>query len=144
MIVAHVGFIPVRCSWPGGCVSEACDPHEPLTRARGGSIVDLDNLVLLCRVHHDWIDAHPVEATAMGMLVSQHRAPNVNDCATVPGMAERKPISIRVSDVADEWITGKATEHKVSRAVVLRAMLGVATGHVRDVDSKIKAMKDTA
>ncbi len=48
--------------WPDGevpaCVVPWCrrladDLHEPLTRARGGSITDEDNTVPLCRGHHD-------------------------------------------------------------------------------------------
>lgn len=145
LIVAHVGFIPVRCTWPGGCVNEACDPHEPLTRARGGSIVDLDNIVLLCRDHHDWIDQHPTEATALGMLVSQHhRSENVAESCTVPDMAERRPISMRISDSADQWVTDTATQLDTSRAVVLRAMLGVAAAHPREVAARVAAIKDTA
>lgn len=51
----------VRCSGP-------LDPHEPLTRARGGSITDPDNLMWICRTHHDWLHAHPVEAHEVGLL----------------------------------------------------------------------------
>lgn len=56
-----------------GCKSEASDGHEPLTRARQGSITDPKNIRLVCRVHHRWIHDHPAEATAEGWLVSGHR-----------------------------------------------------------------------
>lgn len=46
----------------------ALDPHEPLTRARGGSIVDPENLLWLCRSHHDWTHDHPVQAHEVGLL----------------------------------------------------------------------------
>lgn len=36
-----------------GCRRLADDVHEPLTRARGGSITDLANAVPICRPHHD-------------------------------------------------------------------------------------------
>jgi len=50
----------------------AVDVHEPLTRARGGSIVDPDNAVVVCRGCHDWIHDHPEEATLKGLLRSQY------------------------------------------------------------------------
>lgn len=51
----------VRCGGP-------LDPHEPLTRARGGSITDPENLVWICRAHHDYCHDHPIEATELGLL----------------------------------------------------------------------------
>lgn len=44
------------------------DPHEPLTRARGGSITDPSNLMWLCRAHHDFAHAFPDAAYEVGML----------------------------------------------------------------------------
>ena len=55
------------CVYPG-CDQLGVDPHEPLTRARGGSILDPANVVPICRPHHDWCDAHPIEAEALGLL----------------------------------------------------------------------------
>lgn len=52
----------VACSGP-------VDPHEPLTRARGGSITDSANIVFLCRRHHSWVHQHPREAHGLGLLV---------------------------------------------------------------------------
>lgn len=49
------------------------DVHEPLTRARGGSITDPDNGVLLCRRHHEWTHAHPREALELGLLRSRSK-----------------------------------------------------------------------
>ena len=43
-------------------MARSTDPHEPLTRARGGSIIDKANMVALCRECHDWIHAHPKQA----------------------------------------------------------------------------------
>ena len=42
--------------------------HERLTRARGGSITDPSNCVVLCNPCHDWIHAHPRQATQEGWL----------------------------------------------------------------------------
>ena len=50
------------------CGGYSVDVHEPLTRARGGSIVDEYNTVSLCRRCHDWIHAHPAEALSVGLL----------------------------------------------------------------------------
>ena len=46
------------CSVPW-CGQWADDLHEPLTRARGGSITDPGNCAPLCRKHHDDITFRP-------------------------------------------------------------------------------------
>lgn len=46
----------------------AVDVHEIKTRARGGSITDLDNLAILCRPCHDWVGTHPKAATFEGWM----------------------------------------------------------------------------
>lgn len=46
------------CEWPG-CSRLADDVHEKLTRARGGSITDPDNVAALCRGHHDYVTFTP-------------------------------------------------------------------------------------
>jgi len=56
-----------------GCSHTATDIHEPLTRARGGSILDAANTVAVCRGCHDWIHDHPAAATELGLLRSQPR-----------------------------------------------------------------------
>jgi len=50
------------------CRRRAVDIHEPLTRARGGSILDPANTVAVCRACHDWIHRHPESATRLGLL----------------------------------------------------------------------------
>ena len=52
------------------CNGLAIELHEPLTRARGGSILDPANTVAICRPCHDWIHAHPAAATDLGLLRS--------------------------------------------------------------------------
>jgi 5-methylcytosine-specific restriction endonuclease McrA len=49
-------------------VAYATDVHEIKTRARGGSIVDRDNLALLCRPCHTYITQNPAIGKADGWL----------------------------------------------------------------------------
>lgn len=51
------------------------DPHEPLSRGRGGSIVDRENVLMVCRRHHSWLHSHPVEAHGLGLLVHSWEKP---------------------------------------------------------------------
>ncbi|WP_262403460.1 hypothetical protein, partial [Actinomadura sp. CNU-125] len=57
------------CAVPD-CGRPADDVHEPLTRARGGSIIDPANMAPLCRPHHTEItDEQPAWAYDLGLLV---------------------------------------------------------------------------
>jgi hypothetical protein len=40
------------------CLARSVDVHEPLTRARGGDILDPENCRAVCRLHHDLIHAN--------------------------------------------------------------------------------------
>jgi hypothetical protein len=52
------------------CNKWADDAHEPLTRARGGSITDPGNVKVICRPHHDEITfTEPAWAYELGFLV---------------------------------------------------------------------------
>jgi hypothetical protein len=44
------------------------DPHEVIPRSAwpGGKLV-LDNVLIVCRMHHDWIGDHPVAAQSLGL-----------------------------------------------------------------------------
>lgn len=44
--------------------------HEPLTRARGGSISDPGNMIATCRGCHRWIHDNPERAKEIGLLRS--------------------------------------------------------------------------
>jgi hypothetical protein len=50
------------------CHAPSTDVHEPLTRARGGSILDPDNARAVCRMHHDLIHLEPSWAYEEGFL----------------------------------------------------------------------------
>jgi 5-methylcytosine-specific restriction endonuclease McrA len=53
------------------CMSRAAtDVHEIKTRARGGSLTDLENLALLCRPCHTWVTDNPAEARAQGWVLN--------------------------------------------------------------------------
>ena len=54
----------------------ATDVHELRSRARGGSITDLDNLALLCRPCHSWVTTHPAQATEQGWLLPSWDTPD--------------------------------------------------------------------
>lgn len=50
------------------CFGYSTDVHEVLTRARGGDILDPDNVRAICRRCHDWIHDHPTESLNLGLL----------------------------------------------------------------------------
>lgn len=50
------------------CDGFAVDGHEILTRGRGGSIVDPDNVLPVCRPCHTWITGHPAESERLGLV----------------------------------------------------------------------------
>jgi hypothetical protein len=44
------------------------DPHERIPRsAWADGIYEFDNVLVVCRAHHRWIDNHPDEAHALGL-----------------------------------------------------------------------------
>lgn len=55
-------------NWPEVNCGGPFDFHEVLTRARGGSITDPSNILMVCRCHHDWITAHPAESAEVGLV----------------------------------------------------------------------------
>jgi hypothetical protein len=67
-IVAELFEAHPICQVPW-CNERSTDPHEPLTRARGGSILDPSNVVAICRAHHDEITfTEPAWAYEIGFL----------------------------------------------------------------------------
>jgi hypothetical protein len=67
-LVAELLAEPMVCEVPR-CTALATDPHEPLTRARGGSILDRANVRLICSAHHSEIhDTEPAWAYEQGFL----------------------------------------------------------------------------
>jgi len=60
-----------QVTWDDNCQRRSMDVHEPLTRARGGSILSRDNAVATCRHCHRQIHIHPNQATDRGFLISR-------------------------------------------------------------------------
>lgn len=61
----------------------AQDVHERLSRARGGSITDLEqsHAITACRPCHTWLTDHPGLATRRRLLLSQwHTCPPIGPC----------------------------------------------------------------
>jgi hypothetical protein len=50
------------------CGLHVVDVHEVYPRGRGGSILDEGNCIAICRPCHRWVDAHPAQATELGLL----------------------------------------------------------------------------
>lgn len=68
MVEAKYGTGPVVCEVPW-CTNLATDAHEPLSRARGGSITDPENVRAVCRPCHRVItDTEPGWAYDLGFL----------------------------------------------------------------------------
>lgn len=65
-----------------GCTWYPTDVHEIKTRARGGSIVDPENCLALCRNCHTWITENPAWALENGFVVhAQALAPDMRAAA---------------------------------------------------------------
>lgn len=52
-----------------GCTMTPTDVHEIKTRARGGSIIDPENVLALCRHCHHFITVEPAWSQEMGFTV---------------------------------------------------------------------------
>jgi hypothetical protein len=57
--------------WDENCYQRAIEVHEPLTRARGGSILSEENALAVCRYCHSQAHNYPAEATERGFLRSR-------------------------------------------------------------------------
>jgi hypothetical protein len=53
---------------PSGACRGPLDGHEVLPKGRGGDWLDRDNVVTLCRLHHDWVHGNPAKAERLGLL----------------------------------------------------------------------------
>lgn len=51
---------------PKVCTGLAVDAHEVQTRARSGSVIDPENIRMLCRACHEFVTVNPAWADATG------------------------------------------------------------------------------
>jgi hypothetical protein len=61
----------VACGWPLTCAhpnGKQLDAHEVIPRSvwPGGHLV-ISNVRMVCRRHHEWIDAHEITASTLGL-----------------------------------------------------------------------------
>ena len=42
--------------------------HELIKRSQGGSIVDPENIIMLCNYHNGWVEDHPLDAEKIGLV----------------------------------------------------------------------------
>ena len=70
-----------RCRAKDLVPSVRCDPgvldaHEIIPRSAwpGGHLVE-DNIVTICRAHHQWVDANPAAAAAVGLHGYSYQRP---------------------------------------------------------------------
>lgn len=62
---------------PGACIGPLT-AHEVVKRSQGGSHLDPSNCVALCWGHNSWVEDHPAQARALGLVRSSwERAPRV-------------------------------------------------------------------
>lgn len=66
-LVAELLAEPTVCPVPW-CDRLADSPHEPLTRARGGSILDPANVVAVCWQHNQELTLEPPWGYELGLL----------------------------------------------------------------------------
>ena len=56
-------------TWRKCGASHHTEAHHRQIRGQGGQDTE-ENLILLCKKHHDWCHANPVEAEELGLIVS--------------------------------------------------------------------------
>jgi hypothetical protein len=55
---------------PDVCTRRATELHEPILRSFGGSILDVENSVAICRLCHTWVHDNVGEARELGLIKS--------------------------------------------------------------------------
>lgn len=66
-LVRDLAAEPQICPVPW-CTRLADSPHEPLSRARGGSITDPRNVVLVCHPHNEELTTEPQWGYDLGLI----------------------------------------------------------------------------
>jgi len=55
---------------PEVCTRYSTELHEPILRSLGGSILDVENSVAICRMCHRWVHDNVGEAKKLGLIKS--------------------------------------------------------------------------
>ena len=88
-----------------GCTMMPTDVHEIKTRARGGSIVDPENVLALCRRCHVWITEHPAWALENGFVVhAEALAPDMRAAARARAMWTSGSAVSAVNPYNEDWL----------------------------------------
>jgi len=88
-----------------GCTWIPTDVHEIKTRARGGSIVDPENVLALCRRCHVWITEHPAWALENGFVVhAEALAPDMRAAARARAMWTSGSAVSPVNPYDENWL----------------------------------------
>jgi hypothetical protein len=66
------------------------DVHERRRRSQGGSLETPENLLVLCRQHHDWVGLHDAEAHAV-CLVAHQGDPGYESLGARRGERKQRP-----------------------------------------------------
>jgi predicted metal-binding protein len=81
------------------CSGRFDDMHEILSRARGGSITDPDNILLVCRSCHRWVTENPWAAEDLG---ASRKASQDPEAAKIK-RAEKLPVWRNDLQSASDW-----------------------------------------
>lgn len=87
-----------------GCTHRATEVHEVLTRARGGSIIDRDNVVALCHNCHAFITTNPLWSQRNGWMLSSWCSPADIDIARQLRAVQREGVTQAGRPSGDEHI----------------------------------------
>ena len=63
-VIARDGGCVARGLLPGACGGRL-DPHEP---QRGANLLDPDQVLCVCRIHHGYLHEHPADSYELGLL----------------------------------------------------------------------------
>lgn len=98
--------------WPDGrpacakpdCWRPADDLHEPLTRARRGSITDPNNSVPLCRGHHDEVGDEVEWAYEMALLIHSWEKTPLDVLASVRKQILAGEVPVEGIEYCHRWL----------------------------------------
>jgi hypothetical protein len=90
-----------------GCTGAMDDGHEILTRARGGSITDDHNILMVCRPCHTWVTNDPADAACQGFVLQAWRA---DEAGRADAQARRESARQGLTPECADWC--KSQSHR--------------------------------